>query len=452
MKLRTLLPIILVAILVTAIGSAGMASGPVLGKAKPSPSPTGSPSPSPSPTGSPPPPSGFANEQAWGTGDDWEPAIAVDPRVGQNIVYQATTRYGGAKACSRCPSPAIMWRKSTDGGATWGADQFICTCQGVKDQADPEFEVANDGTIFASWMNGYNPGVMFSKSTNGGATWTTPIALGGSLQWTDKPILAISPNGQDVYVAFNKTDAYIVASHNGGASFSAPVKTNSDNLYWFAEGGAVAPNGNVYFSMSGEVASQSAAGDVQLAVVRSTNGGTSWTHTIIDTSKQFPPTCCGGSVDFFSSQAALAIDGAGKIVVAYTLNTTAGAPKSLYVKTSTDGVTWTARSLVNSLGDSGFPSITAGPSNGDFRLAWQDNRTGSFNTFYRRSTNGGTSWGTEARLSNLSSGAPYKTANGYTFPYGDYFEIDTNAAGTTFAIWGEGPSYAGPGGSWFTKG
>ena len=53
-------------------------------------------------------------------------------------------------------------------------------------------------------------------------------------------------------MAFNSSDSYVVASHNAGASFSARVKTNSDSLYWFAEGGAVAPNGTVYFSESAE--------------------------------------------------------------------------------------------------------------------------------------------------------------------------------------------------------
>ena len=125
-------------------------------------------------------------------------------------------------------------------------------------------------------------------------------------------------------------------SHNGGTSFNARVKTNTDSLYWFAEGGVVAPNGNVYFSESAE--NQSATGQVKLAVIRSTNGGTSWTTTFVDTSEQQPPcnvpSC---SPDFFASQAGIGVDTAGKLMVAYTLNTTAAAPKDLYVKTSTDG-------------------------------------------------------------------------------------------------------------------
>jgi hypothetical protein len=56
------------------------------------------------------------------------------------------------------------------------------------------------------------------------------------------------------------------------------------------------------------------------------------------------------------------------------------------------------------------------------------------------------------RLSDLGSGAPYKTAAGYAFPYGDYFEMETAPSGVNYVIWSEGTSYVGPGGSWYTRG
>ena len=35
--------------------------------------------------------------------------------------------------------------------------------------------------------------------------------------------------------------------------------------------------------------------------------------------------------------------------------------------------------------------------------------------------------------------------DGYLEPYGDYFELDVDGAGATHVLWGEAPSYAGPG-------
>jgi hypothetical protein len=396
--------------------------------------------------------SGFDSERLWGTGDDWEPAIAADPS--SSWVYQATTRYGGPKACASCSDPAIIVRGSSDGGATWGADTYICACKNVKAQNDPQLSVATDGTIYAAWLNDYQPGVVFSKSTNHGVTWSAPKSVEGkSLSFSDKPILAISPTGRDVYIAFNSSDSYVVASHDFGATWGTRVKTNSDGLYWFAEGGVVAPNGAVYFSESAE--NQTSTGQVKLAVLRSTNLGSSWTTTFIDTAEQQPPctvpTC---PADFFGPQAMISADSAGKLLVAYTLGTSSGAPKGLYVRTSTDGATWSARQQLNSLGDSGFPVVTHGPAAGDFRVAWQDNRNGAnaYNTWYTRTTNGGSTWSAAVRLSDLGSGAAYKTAAGYAFPYGDYFEMDTAPSGVNYVIWSEGTNYVGPGGSWFTRG
>ncbi len=401
------------------------------------------------------PAAGWQSETVWNAAqNDWEPAIATDPS--SNYVYQATTRYGGPKACSACPGTAIIVRTSSDSGVTWGADHYLCACKNVKAQNDPVLAVSTAGVVYAVWMNDYNPGVVFAKSSDHGATWTAPISVKGSgLSFTDKPWLAISPSGQDVYVAFNSSDSYVVASHNYGASFGARIKTNTDTRYYFAEGGAVAPNGNVYFSESAE--NQSATGTVQLVLVKSTNGGSTWTQSVVDTSQQQPactaPSC---GADFFAPSASLDVDTAGEILLAYSANDVALANKTLYVRTSTDaGVTWSARTDIGqNSGDDGFPSVEAGAAAGDFRVAWQDSRNGAgaWNTWYRRTTNGGSTWAGQVKLSDASAGASYKTANGYEFPYGDYMDLAVNAAGQNFVIWGEGPNYVGPGGTWFTRG
>jgi hypothetical protein len=159
--------------------------------------------------------------------------------------------------------------------------------------------------------------------------------------------------------------------------------------------------------------------------------------------------------DYFAATGAIAIDGSGHMVFAYTFSSEANGPKSLYVRTSDDGVNWsTPPTLVNGQGDSSVPQIDAGPSPGDFRLAWQDNRTGRFNTWYAPSTDGGTSWGQQVRLSDLASGAPYQSPDGYAFTDGDYFGIAVSSTGIAHLIWGEadGSSLYCCGDVWYTKG
>ena len=127
------------------------------------------------------------------TANDWEPAIAADPNA--PYVYMLVTRYRGRPRAATCPPPYMMLKVSTDGGATWGPDRYICTCSGIGGQFDPIIEVVpNTGAVYAAFMNGFN--VMFTKSTDHGATWSTPVKTYGKVSWNDKPILAVSDNGQ----------------------------------------------------------------------------------------------------------------------------------------------------------------------------------------------------------------------------------------------------------------
>lgn len=156
----------------------------------------------------------------------------------------------------------------------------------------------------------------------------------------------------------------------------------------------------------------------------------------------------------FVPASALAIDRAGTIVYAYARSAVAHRPSALYTTTSSDGVAWSAPGLISSAGDSVFPVLTAGRTPGDFRLAWQDDRAGAaraWNTYYARSIDGGGSWSHALRLSNVATGARYKSRRGYRFPYGDYMGLAVNASGEAVATWGEGNGWESTGGTWLTK-
>src|SRR5881397_1311772 len=138
-----------------------------------------------------PPGGGWDSERVMSGEDDWEPAVGADP-VNSNYVYQLTTRYTGPKACGNCKLPAIILRRSADGGATW-TEQFLA--QTAKKQYDPQIEVASSGWPYAVWLDAFTPGSTFIRSMDRGATWSTGISWSGNgrkPQWNDKPWLAIS--------------------------------------------------------------------------------------------------------------------------------------------------------------------------------------------------------------------------------------------------------------------
>lgn len=403
---------------------------------------------------------GWDSERVWSGEDDWEPAVGVNP-LNPNQVYQLTTRYSGAKPCNNC-SPNIIFRRSGDGGATWTVDKFLYVTR--KAQNDPQIEVATSGHLFACFLSAYNPGVSFTKSLNQGDTWSAPITFAGKGKkptWSDKPWMMISPDGQHVYIGFNASDSYVVASHDYGVSFSAGVKTNSDTRYWFHTGGGVSPTNPMVAWLAATDYTQDYTGDSNIKVLKTTNGGASWSATLVDTSRQMPGCAWapGCTLGFFGPSASLAVDAAGKLMMAYNAGDVVGGPQKMWAKTSTNGgTTWSARAEISNGSatvNNAFPALINGPGSDDFRVAWQDDRQQSqtgWNTWYRRTINGGSTWGAAVRLSDLTSGAPYKNANGYKFPYGDYFEIAVDGAGLNHILWGEGDSYTGPGGTWYTRG
>ncbi|MFL5796434.1 MAG: sialidase family protein [Actinomycetota bacterium] len=403
---------------------------------------------------------------------NWEPTVAVDPNHPARV-YQLITGINARACTGNCPGTSVLFRRSTNGGATYGPETFVCVeaCKTVGWQFDPQIRVATDtnpacscGTIYVAFLDQFDPGVQLFTSHDGGSTWSPPVTMNGGLTYMDKPILVISPSGRDVYVAFNdKFDNMVVASHDHGRSFLPPQKVNDDHLWWYATGGSIAPNGDAYFAFDGETSLSGHGhdfdGPVELALLRCSPSATTSCGDPTVTSfgvSAAPPPCPvpGCYADYFAATSSIAVDPAGHMVFAYTFSSEPNGPKSLYVRTSDDGAHWNSSVLVNSRGDSSFPDIEAGPTAGDVRLAWQDNRTGRFNTWYARSTTGGASWGPQVRLSNLGSGAPYKSADGYVFTDGDYFGMAVSSTGVAHVIWGEadGSSLYCCGDVWYTKG
>jgi hypothetical protein len=403
---------------------------------------------------------------------NWEPTVAVDPNH-PNRVYQLITGINAHACTGSCPGTSVLFRRSTDGGAVFGPETFVClaACKTIGWQFDPQIRVANDtngtcscGTIYVVFMDQYDPGVQLFTSHDGGGTWSAPVTMNGGLTYMDKPILVISASGRDVFVAFNhKFDSMVVASHDYGESFLPPQKVNGDHLWWYATGGAYAPSGDVYFALDGERSLSGHGhdfdGPVKIALLRcSPSRAKSCAHPTLTSFgvAAAPPPCSvpGCYPDYFAATGSIAIDGTGHMVFAYTFSDEPNGPKRLFVRTSEDGAHWSTKVLVNALGDSNVPQIDRGPAPGDFRLAWQDDHTGKFNTWYAQTRDGGASWGSHVRLSNLGSGAPYKSPDGYAFTDGDYFGLAVGSTGVAHVIWGEadGSSLYCCGDVWYTKG
>ena len=412
------------------------------------------------------PATGWDGEQPVDTvADDWEPAVATDPNAG--YVYTLVTRYSGKPCPGNCPSPFIALRVSADGGATWSASKPLCACKGTG-QFDPIIEVvpgpgANAGAVYASYMNGYN--IMFIKSTNHGTSWSAPVAVYGNVSWNDKPTIAVSDNGVDVYISFNGPtggDPWMAQSHDSGTTWTQ-TKLVDSGRYYFDFDSDVAADGTVYFAETsilyggGGNKGTTPSGQIEEHVFISRDRGATWENRTI--ASVWPGLACvaaGCTPDYYLGHIALSADATGKLVAVYDGAPASGGLQTIEARRSSDGGrTWSAPVTLSTVGEETDAPAIESRGSGDVR-AWYYQTSGggnvdAWNVWYRTSTDGGATWAAAVKISDAGGGAAYKTAAGFAEVYGDYGEIAITNTGKSIAIWGEGASYTGPGGVWFNR-
>jgi Neuraminidase (sialidase) len=394
------------------------------------------------------------------TGDQWEPAIAVD---GRGHVYVLYPQYGAVPDCANCTAPSIALVMSTDNGESWQASRVLLPFP--TGQFDPQIVVdpLDRQTVYASWMQNNKHDIVVARSLDFGRTWSFSWAERGR-EDADKPVLTV--RGADVYVGFNHDEKFfIAASHDAGQTFSAvQVNPNAGPGSSLAGGATVDPTGNIFFGWTGYARQEMATRPVSIFVSRSTDGGRTWSSLLLDQSSA-PPECEAQSCEtgYLGAQIALASDTDGGLYALWNVGVVNGGPERIFFSSSTTGgATWSQRMAVSRAApevEHSFPAIAASAP-GDVRIAWMDTRVNEagranrplWNTYYRSSTNGGATWSAETRLSGGAAGYDYILPEGFRFPFGDYFGLAVDSDGTTHAVWGEGRDYKSPGSIWYTRG
>lgn len=394
-------------------------------------------------------------------GDDWEPAVAAD-RFGH--VYALWNHYGDDPACPGCPSPHMELQVSADGGTTWSDPRPLVPDAEAR-QDDPQIAVDPiDGrTVFAAYMLGNKSSQYVARSDDFGASWE-PVLVEDLQRGTDKDVLAV--RGDDVYLVYNAVQKiYASVSHDGGATWSLErvVSNTNSTLGWsLPGGGAVDSSGSVYFAWEGFTQNGKPAGVVHIFVSKSSDGGKTWTVQRIDTS-QAPPRCSTCGWAYWGPGTSVAIDDEDHVYVLYNANRTKYGPNRMFLAVTSDGgETWSRQdvSLAPVGANNVFPAVLA-TGHGHVRVAWTDDReahddgsadgSARWNVYTRTSADGGETWSGESIVSSYESGYAYLFPDGFNEPYGDYLEMDRDAAGRVHIVWGEGPSYWGPGNVWYAR-
>lgn len=192
-------------------------------------------------------------------GDDKE-HMMVDKTPGspfENNLYVVWTNFAG--------SSEVVLRASSDFGATWAplvnlsgsiTPLGAAFAQGANVQTGPNGEVYATYCVYdANWTDGEDA-IGFSKSTDGGTTWTTlrayenvnfgirgNLSSKGGMRVNSFPSMAVDrsggPNDGTIYICWpqrnvapagSDPDVVMIKSTDGGTTWSAPFRVNDDPL------------------------------------------------------------------------------------------------------------------------------------------------------------------------------------------------------------------------------
>jgi hypothetical protein len=299
---------------------------------------------------------------------DYPASLAID-EIG--ILYMAWNIWNRSNRADM----HILFDKSSDRGETWTSDKQVD--DGTKSgKGAPAVCVGVNGYIFVVWHD-YRPyddtDIYFARSTDGGETWTDPnIRINDdSSSYQHDPSMAIDHWG-NLYVAYQNTsdnDVHIclVKSTDGGESWTSPhvqIDDGQPGNHLLPEL-AIGQDGTIY-------ASWSWWGGDNILFAKSTDGGETWSRPNIRV--DYAP-----SNYFWNDNSSIAVDEVGNIFVTWDAYNYADAYPDIFGSMSTDGgETWTNPSVrVNDgiyLGQS-FPAITAGGDQQAY-IVWRDSRGG----------------------------------------------------------------------------
>jgi hypothetical protein len=302
-------------------------------------------------------------------------------------------------------------------------------CSGQNAEVEQAVDPAT-GYIYEEWIG--CGGIGFSRSTDGGNTWSAPIQLpggvGASKFKTWDPAIAVAPNGT-VYASFmvaKNAQSYPVvdASFDHGATFPqvTPLLPPDHRNWGDRDFVAVGPDGSVYVSWD-YAPSQSTivfvcasngscgytAGELNVVIQKSTDGGRSF-GPMVHLSPGYPTSG--------ADSAPMVVEPNGTIDVLYQdyptdPSTFALSPGNEYFSSSSDGgATWSAPVEVGasagtmSLQEWWIDGAIGIDSAGNLYATWDTQTTSSDTGWLSYSTDHGASWSAPVQVTDTAN-APH---------------------------------------------
>ncbi len=319
-----------------------------------------------------------------GPGNAWVPSVAVDGG-GKLHVAWSDDRSGSRK---------LYYSNSTDAGTTWSPDWEIGGAAATANEYDPAVAVdrsggARDGSVYVVWRELVtDPDVYLRRSPDRGASWLPRVRVDGAPAGVPStaPTVAVDATGQ-LFVGWadirnaSGLQVFVRRSSDGGATWSTETQVSQTPANNALATLAAGP-GHAYVAWKEMVPATLVA---SLWVARTSDGGATWTNTLVDTGPA--PT------DRQAPQVYAGPDGSVHLI---WIGSGASGITAIRASHSTDGgATWSAAARVDDTGVT--PVVYRTPrvvsAGGDLFAVWADNRNGDMDIFYSVSRDNGATWG-----------------------------------------------------------
>jgi hypothetical protein len=284
---------------------------------------------------------------------------------------------------------------------------FLCThvVSSTESQAqwEPDVRLTNDPDV--SWTSLYNARciaasgnvvhVVWYETRDGNREIYYKRSVDGGVNWgTDTRMT--NANGDSWYpsISLSGLFVHVVWMDTRDGNTEVYYKRSTDEgVSWEADvrlTNNASPSAYPSISVSGlevHVVWRDYSGNFEIYYKRSTDGGANW-----DSNTRLTNNSAA------SYEASIAVF--GQIVHVVWYDERHGIAEEIYYKRSTDGgVSWGEDTrLTNSAGNSWAPSVSVSYSN--VHIVWYDDRDASWEIYYKRSTDGGISWESDTRLTN----------------------------------------------------
>ncbi len=270
--------------------------------------------------------------------------------------------------------------------------------------------IATDvNVIHVVWYDGVtiakpNWEIFYKRSTDGGSTWSANVNLSNNDSISYNPAIAVS--GNDVHVVwYDNRDSKLDVNGNSDGNFEEYYKRSTDG--GFSWGPEIRLTYNTFKSLHPSI------------FVTGSNLHLVWNDNRDGNYEVYYKNSLDGGVSWSDDLRLSYTEGkswmpavavSGSVVHVAWHDSTIGNWEIYYKRSTNGGSSWgrTDTRLTNNSASSQW--VTLAVSGPIVHIAWTDDRTGALNNiYYKRSTNEGISWGADTRLS-------MKNSNNDSFP------------------------------------